>query len=814
VIDKRELPFQANNAFFYYADVDRATDFYREVMGFQLVADYGFARMFQIATSSFLTLVDATKGMHTADEPKTVTLALVTDDVAGWYEYAQAQGIPIHRDYTPDALKGHEGFVMLDPEGYFLEVERFNPHPENERLLPRIESLVPHYPEDQRATRRPMGLGITATVLWLYYRDLEAGLRFFAENLCLTRVADQAFSHIFASSRSGFLGAVQAGRGLHPYTQGAERPPPPRRSAGARPLQGLRRLRPGGLFLRVQHLPGCAGKPGIDPRAAHDSITAPEKRFNPLKEECMYPRIHTRAGRIGLILALVTLVAGLVIAACAPVPPGGSGAPDASASGASSAEASSGEPSRELTILFPVDFQSFEPNTVTSGPNTNIMHNVLETLVERDRTTPLLAESWTTLDDGLTWQFTLRQGVSFTNGEPFNADVAKYSIERILREDNANSSALSLFSDVIASVDVVDEYTVNVVTTRPYPDLIDLMRDAYMLPPGVADTPDFAANGIGTGPYMLESWTPGEAIVLTRNPDYWGDAPYFDTVTYRTVPDATVRTTELRSGGADVTIQVPIEELGRLNEPGLEVVRILSTQSMRIHLNSGVPPFDDVRVRQAMNYAIDRATILETLLEGAGQLMNGALGPDIPGYDGSIEVYPYDPDRARELLAEAGYADGVDVVLQITDGRYVRDRAIGEAIVAQLAEVGIRVDARYSEFSQWLQVFNTEGNGFMVVSQEDTLPTLLAPNFASSSQSFKRYGYANAEVDALIETISSSLDEAERMAALAELQRVLHEDAPWVYMWNPEDIYATQDSIAGFAPDGVGYFYAKDLSRE
>jgi catechol 2,3-dioxygenase-like lactoylglutathione lyase family enzyme len=219
VIDKRELPFQANNAFFYYADVDRATDFYREVMGFQLVADYGFARMFQIATSSFLTLVDATKGMHTADEPKTVTLALVTDDVAGWYEYAQAQGIPIHRDYTPDALKGHEGFVMLDPEGYFLEVERFNPHPENERLLPRIESLVPHYPEDQRATRRPMGLGITATVLWLYYRDLEAGLRFFAENLCLTRVADQAFSHIFASSRSGFLGAVQAGRGLHPYTE-------------------------------------------------------------------------------------------------------------------------------------------------------------------------------------------------------------------------------------------------------------------------------------------------------------------------------------------------------------------------------------------------------------------------------------------------------------------------------------------------------------------------------------------------------------------------------------------------------------------
>lgn len=243
-------------------------------------------------------------------------------------------------------------------------------------------------------------------------------------------------------------------------------------------------------------------------------------------------------------------------------------------------------------------------------------------------------------------------------------------------------------------------------------------------------------------------------------------------------------------------------------------MRILSTQSMRIHLNAGEPPFDDVRVRQAMNYAIDRATILETLLEGAGQLMNSATSPQVFGYDPHIEVYPYDPERAQELLAEAGYGDGVDIQLQFTDGRYVRDRAIGEAITAQLAEVGIRVDANFSEFSQWLQLFNQEGNGFMVISQEDSVITLMGPNFSSTSQSFKRYGYANPEVDALIEQASVTLDNDERLALYQQLNQVLHDDAPWVFMWNPEDIYGTVSNLAGFEPTGVGYFYIKELSRQ
>ena len=140
------LPCQANNAFFYYADLARATAFYQEIIGATLVADYGYAKIFQLAATSFLTLVDGNRGMHSPSEPKTVTLALVSEQVEVWYSYLQGQGVTIRNPLNYRPGQAHDGFVALDPEGYFLEVERFNPHPENEQLLPLLQKLTPHYP--------------------------------------------------------------------------------------------------------------------------------------------------------------------------------------------------------------------------------------------------------------------------------------------------------------------------------------------------------------------------------------------------------------------------------------------------------------------------------------------------------------------------------------------------------------------------------------------------------------------------------------------------------------------------------------------
>lgn len=207
---------QASNVFYYYADVEQAWAFYRDVLGFETVVDYGFAKILRVAPSSYLTLVDADEGMHTADEPKSVTLALVTDQVEAWYAYLTAAGVPMRADYVAREGRPHDGFVAIDPEGYYLEFERFNPHPENDALLPLLSDLEPVYAE---GGARPSELGVQATVLWLYYRDLDAMQRFYEDLLGVSLLVDQGWAKVYPVAGSGFIGLVDGTRGLHQATE-------------------------------------------------------------------------------------------------------------------------------------------------------------------------------------------------------------------------------------------------------------------------------------------------------------------------------------------------------------------------------------------------------------------------------------------------------------------------------------------------------------------------------------------------------------------------------------------------------------------
>jgi len=208
----------ATNAFYYYADVEAAWRFYTEVLGLETVADYGFAKILRVAPTSYLTVVDAESGMHSADEPKTATLALVTDEVEGWYDYLIEAGVPMRSEFTPATGRPHVGFVAVDPEGYLLEFERFDPHEENERLLPALQQLEPLFPASDASTNRPRDLGVRATVQWLYYRDTGAANAFYAELLGEDPIVDQGWAWAFQSSPSGFIGIVDGDRGLHQAT--------------------------------------------------------------------------------------------------------------------------------------------------------------------------------------------------------------------------------------------------------------------------------------------------------------------------------------------------------------------------------------------------------------------------------------------------------------------------------------------------------------------------------------------------------------------------------------------------------------------
>ena len=205
----------ANNAFYYYQDLTRATHFYTDVLGFPLVADYGFAHIVQAAPTSFLTLVDVNQGMHGADEAKAVTTAFITDELEAWYVYLTAQGVPMHRPFNPHQGSAHDGFVALDPEGYFLEFERFNAHAENTQLMPILNARPSRYPT--RGHTCPTTLGVKATVTWLYYNDMPRAQRWLEEVLGLSLLVDQGFATVYRSSPSGFIGPVRAGDGLHGY---------------------------------------------------------------------------------------------------------------------------------------------------------------------------------------------------------------------------------------------------------------------------------------------------------------------------------------------------------------------------------------------------------------------------------------------------------------------------------------------------------------------------------------------------------------------------------------------------------------------
>lgn len=208
----------ASNVFFYYEDVEAATTFYHEVMGFRLVADYGAAKIMQVAPKSFITLVDHESGMHSADEPKTTAIAIVTDQLDEWWDYIQTQDVEMRtKEYNPEPGRAHHGFVAVDPEGYFLEFERFNEHEENVALMPVLNATETLYADPN--SNVPSGLGFKATVVWFYYKDMEGIQRFYEETLGFDLIVDQGWAKIYPVGPTGYFGLVDEKLGMHNFTE-------------------------------------------------------------------------------------------------------------------------------------------------------------------------------------------------------------------------------------------------------------------------------------------------------------------------------------------------------------------------------------------------------------------------------------------------------------------------------------------------------------------------------------------------------------------------------------------------------------------
>lgn len=333
---------------------------------------------------------------------------------------------------------------------------------------------------------------------------------------------------------------------------------------------------------------------------------------------------------------------------------------------------------------------------------------------------PGLAETWTVAPDGLSWEFTLRQGVTFHDGTPFTAEDVVFSFDRAMAEGSINAQK-QLF-DGIDEVTALDAHSVEITLTAPKGSLLDALAwgDAVIVSPMTAE--NNKTNPVGTGPFRFSSWTQGDRIVLERNPSYWGPAPALEKATFRFISDPTAAYAAMMAGDIDAFPNFPApENLQQFaTDPRFQVL-IGSTEGETIlAMNNATPPFDDVRVREAVSAAIDRQALIDGAMFGYGLPIGSHFAPHHPAYVDLTGFSPYDPEKARALLAAAGHADDLKPRLILPPPSYARRG--GEIVAAQLRAVGIEPQIINVEWAQWLdQVFARHDFDLTIVSHTEPM---------------------------------------------------------------------------------------------
>ena len=356
---------------------------------------------------------------------------------------------------------------------------------------------------------------------------------------------------------------------------------------------------------------------------------------------------------------------------------------------------------KPLVVVQHVDVTSFDPTSSTYGPNRNFYANVFDALTvwdekEPTKLAPMLAISWKLINDK-TWQFQLRKGVSFTNGEPFNAQAVKWNIEWLI---TPGKHTVAGSFNTIERAEVVNDYTINVITVKPDP-LLPKRFAAYggqMTPPEYikkVGREEFGRKPIGTGPYMLKEWVKDDHVTLVRNEKYWGRKPDFQEVIVKPVPDGSTRLNMLLTGEADLITSVLPDQVDRIKESKVcHIETGLGAMNYEYVINARKGPLSDRRIRQACNYALNKELILNKLWKGYGVIINGCITTFDFGYNPDMKPYPYNPAKAKELIKEAGYGPG-QITFDVMS--LASEKELTEIICAQLNEVGINARPRIIE---------------------------------------------------------------------------------------------------------------------
>ena len=488
--------------------------------------------------------------------------------------------------------------------------------------------------------------------------------------------------------------------------------------------------------------------------------------------------------------------------------------------GATALPAAAQTPPGVLVVGQIAEPKSLDPAAVTAVNDFRILVNLYEGLTVYTPGTlevaPGLAESWEISQDGTEYTFHLRSGVSFHDGTPFNAEAVKFNFDRMLNEDHPYHDTgpfpLAFFFSAVEDTAVIDDLTVKFKLNGPYAPFMSNLAypTGLMVSPAavMASGVDFGRSPVGTGPFKFAEWRSNEAVVIEKNPDYWGEPAGTEAVVFRPVTDANTRVAEMLAGGIDMMVEVPPTSLSEFSGDGFQVVEQAGPHVWFLILNAKEGPMADKRVRQAANYAINKEAIVNDVLEGTADVAAGPTPPAFAwAYNAELDPYPYDPDKARALLAEAG-AEGAELTFYVTEGGsgMLDPVAMGTAIQADLAAVGLEVKIETYEWNTFLGEVNPglEGKADMaemawMTNDPDTLPFLALRTAAWPDQGgFNSGYYSNPKVDELLEAARVATDQDERARLYKEMQVIVQEDAPWVFVANWKQNAVTSDRVGNF----------------
>lgn len=464
---------------------------------------------------------------------------------------------------------------------------------------------------------------------------------------------------------------------------------------------------------------------------------------------------------------------------------------------------------QQLVVAQGTEPETLDPHATSTTNALNVAFQITERLVTasgKGTVQPLLAVAWTPSADGKTWRFQLRKNVRFTNGEPFDADAVKFSIDRLKKPDPGWGTSVAHHVSQVESVQVVDPFTVDITTREPFPLLPQSLANIGMVPPKYVQqvgNVQFGRRPIGTGPFVFEEWKVGQYIRLKRNEHYGGSRPALAEVEFRGIPDPQTRVSALLANDVQLATQLPVQDVARVKQAACcSVVGTPSLRNMHLLINTLKPgPMQDVRVRQALNYAIDKRAIVDKVLGGFGTVLQGQMLTDVYfGFNPKLRAYPFDPAKAKALLAEAGYSKGLSLELATPRGRYMNDLEVVQLIAAYLEAVGIRVSVQQYEWAPFIGMLSPKKLpelslfGWAVTPPDADVE--LGLNMSTHAYSY----YRNPKFDELMLRARKLTNDAKRLEIYQQATELLREDASNVWLYQQHDLYGVSKRLQNWLP--------------